>query len=977
MDLFYPHLLHMLFSDAPRILQDQLTLMVSLQNLEEESPILHAQICQDMTYLHAQDEEPLYLVFDDFQWVADRPAFSDMFAYFVANMPDCVRIILTSRTDPGFLTGKLCLNHRCRRYTSQDFLFEPEEVEELIDQVYRFPLTKEQMELVTARSKGWAAGIYILCHSLQAAPADPETDSSFSDADSLFSRFFREYLLSIPEEKQALLMELSFLDDFSADELAEIFQWNNPAEFLRWLETHQLCFKTVSEEKTRFYFHSLLAEELRKLYSATRALAEQKALFKRIGDYYQTQDLYQAVSFYILAKEETLSIESGVRFAKECFRSGQPDRFFPILSLYSEEQISANPYLLLMEGMKALHRDRVRAQLCFVQSMEGFRRLRDFSYLMNSFGMLLVVAYQLNDFDLLKEASKKIPIVPILLKGGPAVVPLVISYFISLIGKDNLNKAAPLARYLDRKTISEQLWQFSYLMIRGIYFYRQGDLAASEKNMECILAHPVPATDDQWRTIGLVSCCNLAFLQADLDRIQFFVNEFMLLAERLQSDFALGYAHYMRSFAHYLQSDIEEALSALLLSKEAFQAYGSELLTMETECLSFLMSQKAESDQILRMRTIVDRMKQEQPGHGMEEFSNAVLGILLKRQGNFREAEKRLTESLSVSVKKGAAQSAYAIRLQLADLCFSQGRSSEGQEHFRKWVDLGKKHGYRYGRTFTHDALCRIAETIPQQWETCSYCHEVQQFYERTRKKATSERVLEICFLGPFSLRFGSVCITEKDFKTRKVSGLLKYILAREQPQSREHLAGVFWPESDRKSAGTSLRVALYELRKTLTGIGMGFNTENALLAENKDGFSVCCAPKLQTDTQKMEDLYNAWRQSSEEPPLDLLMNICDLYQGPFLEKGEYGDWVTIQREYYAGIYYEALHALGDIAVRSHCTPAADYLLRGLELDPLDETGYAHLIALYENEGQFDRAESLRRQFKKRFKGEMGFEASL
>ena len=234
-----------------------------------------------------------------------------------------------------------------------------------------------------------------------------------------------------------------------------------------------------------------------------------------------------------------------------------------------------------------------------------------------------------------------------------------------------------------------------------------------------------------------------------------------------------------------------------------------------------------------------------------------------------------------------------------------------------------------------------------------------------------------MAFFGRFRLQIGARELTEKDFKTRKVSGLLKYILARGKIQSREQLASIFWPEADRKSAGTSLRVALYELRKLLSGIGLGFDSEEALLEESKEGFALADAHVLVTDAQELEQLYEEWQKSRPENPLPLLLRICDLYKGPFLESGEYDDWVTIQREYYAGIYSEALHALGEIAVHSSYLPATEYLLKGLEIDPLDALTYSQLIALFEQTGQSERAALLRRRFKKRYKQEMGFDAEV
>lgn len=772
-DIFYQHVITMLFFDEPQLMQDQLKLLHSLQDLSQEYAILNAQICQDLAYLHASDTEPLFLVFDDFQWLAGKEIFTQIFRYFVRNLPECVRLILTSRTDPYLITGRLCLNSQCRQYSFEELLFDPSEVKELIQEVYLLPFSPEQISYIQERSKGWAAGIYLLSHTLASQPSLHDPAQHADELSSFFSHYFQEYLLSMEESKKTRLMELALLDDFSLDELTELFGQENPTEFLHWLASNQLCFQTTADGKTIYYFHSLLSDELRSLYQSTHAKADQQAQYRKIGDYYLADNLEKALSFYLQAGDEAHALSIAAARARDYFDEGRPEAFFPILSLFQAEQVSQNPYLLLMKGMRALNLNQLDAQNCFLQALDSFRKQRDDSFLMNSFGMLLVVAYQLNNFDPLEEASKKLPLSRLILFGGPARTKLIISYFIERVGRDQIKHIALLQRYLDKKKPKEELWQFSYLMIRGIYFYRIGDLQNSRKNLERILAHPVLHSDDQWRIIGLVSCCNLAFLQADLELIQYFVNQFTLLAERLNASFALGYAHYLRGFLYYLQGQQPAAAASMELAKEAFLAFGSDLVTLEAECYTYLMTDTFSDEAIQRTQAIYEHMTRQQPSHGMAEFTLGVMGILLKRADRYEEARRALLESLAISSQKGAMQSVHALHLQLADTYLREGKATEGLAHFEQWVTLGKAHGYLYGRKFTHQVLDSVRSHLPEQWLASPYSQAVSRFYIEAKRRSQKETVIKLQLFGPFSLEVDSTRLSEKDFKTRKVSGLL------------------------------------------------------------------------------------------------------------------------------------------------------------------------------------------------------------
>ena len=69
--------------------------------------------------------------------------------------------------------------------------------------------------------------------------------------------------------------------------------------------------------------------------------------------------------------------------------------------------------------------------------------------------------------------------------------------------------------------------------------------------------------------------------------------------------------------------------------------------------------------------------------------------------------------------------------------------------------------------------------------------------------------VVTVKLLGKFKLTAFGTVVTDDSFKTKKIGGILKYILMnREKSVSREVLADMFWPDSDPKSAFMSLRVA-------------------------------------------------------------------------------------------------------------------------------------------------------------------------
>jgi DNA-binding SARP family transcriptional activator/predicted ATPase len=74
---------------------------------------------------------------------------------------------------------------------------------------------------------------------------------------------------------------------------------------------------------------------------------------------------------------------------------------------------------------------------------------------------------------------------------------------------------------------------------------------------------------------------------------------------------------------------------------------------------------------------------------------------------------------------------------------------------------------------------------------------------------------LSLTFLGSFQATLGGKALTA--FRSAKVQGLLVYLaLTRQQPQARDALAALFWPDEPDAVAKKNLRQSLYQLRQVL-----------------------------------------------------------------------------------------------------------------------------------------------------------------
>ncbi len=202
---------------------------------------------------------------------------------------------------------------------------------------------------------------------------------------------------------------------------------------------------------------------------------------------------------------------------------------------------------------------------------------------------------------------------------------------------------------------------------------------------------------------------------------------------------------------------------------------------------------------------------------------------------------------------------------------------------------------------------------------------------------------LSVQLLGGFRILWRG---SQLDVRSARVACLLAYlVLHRAVPQSRAHLAALFWPDSTDAQARANLRKLVLELRRALPGAGRCLDLERASLAWREDA---PCA----VDVAEFE---RAAREASSAASLE---RAVELYRGDLLP-GSYDDWVLAERERLRQLHVVVLGRLvSALEARRSYPEAIGYARRLLDQDPLHEETYRLLMRLHATTG--DRAGAVR-----------------
>ena len=202
----------------------------------------------------------------------------------------------------------------------------------------------------------------------------------------------------------------------------------------------------------------------------------------------------------------------------------------------------------------------------------------------------------------------------------------------------------------------------------------------------------------------------------------------------------------------------------------------------------------------------------------------------------------------------------------------------------------------------------------------------------RAAPKTRGRLVLNL--LGPPRIERGGRAI---EMDTRKATALVAYLAVTGQPQARDSLAALLWPDASGERARGALRRTLSTLRTGLGGDELRVEGHRIALDN----------AAIDLDVRRFRSLVAASH----------LDEAVAAYTGDFLsgftlrDTAEFDEWQTAQAE---GLRRELSGVLEQLSMNAEPRRAIGYAKRWLELDPLHEPAHRALMRIHARAG--DRA---------------------
>jgi LuxR family maltose regulon positive regulatory protein len=212
--------------------------------------------------------EPFLLVIDDLHLIT-HPLTLAALDFLLERLPPSMHIVLATRRDPPLSLPRFRARRRLAELRLVDLRFTVAETGDLLNKRLDLDVTAHEVELLHARTEGWAAGLSLLANSLERMPAAERAPFikrlAYTHLET-FDYLSDEVLHRQPAKLQEFLLQTSILHTLTAERCTAVTGLPNTAAILEDLYRRNVFILAVAGESDAaaiYRYHALFADFLR------------------------------------------------------------------------------------------------------------------------------------------------------------------------------------------------------------------------------------------------------------------------------------------------------------------------------------------------------------------------------------------------------------------------------------------------------------------------------------------------------------------------------------------------------------------------------------------------------------------------------------------------------------------------------------------------------------------------------------------
>lgn len=1006
LSVFNVHLKEALFPSEESEFKNSNKCIEKAKGIQSNPNLFIKALCCEMWEHHSKSNNTrTIIVLDDFQNVSQVQNICDMVKYMLDNMPpSCVLFILT-RANINIFSEKQKLENKVLEINTESLAFSSSEIEELLFSMGQASTDKKLTDFIEKYTEGWIAGILILYQALKGKLAKNE-DTQFKSVkpehtDALFRYMSMEVLNSVEETTQNALARLALLHDFSETEASQILGIDNIKELIEQCMGFGMFIQRIPGDPVVYCFHSLFREFLHLVLKECFTENQIEELHMKAAGYYMSKAIYgRAAEHLAKCGNSDAAMDMVTREGFNKFKIGETGQLKIWLDSLPDSMVRNNPTLLLFKA-QLMPNSRQPEMVDILKEVMRLSLQKDNLEIYYDAATVLIYIFMCsNNMKELLEISIDNPSrrsdISSQLKNTLAILDLV-----RYIGEERYSKAQAISKSVRYDLLPEDS-KWLYLILSCIVYYCMGKLDNGEQCMKTALLLHAFKNIEPSRGFILLFQSIILILKNQRELLSSHISEIIVIGEKYEYEYLCAQGKRLAAFERYLSHDTKGAIESMNDAVYFYDRIINRGMVAACRLLRCLWSirQNSSDPDIEEARKDLLVIQREIPGMMIYESSLSILGAIAREAGDYEFAERCLLSAINSAKEKDGSQVLCGALYHIAKLYYDKGVEEQGHSYLMQAMELGAVNRYFMFWDIHIPTLVEMVLRSLRYGYYTDYAQElIIKFYDNNTLKYLMEKsksleasslnafinnfdvmnkagekdklyFIKASLLGKPEISVNGVTIRETEWKTKKVKGLLEYLLLScGATVSKELLAEVFWPDSDNKSGLASQRTALYYLRRVLSKYGVKIEGSNAFIYESPEGLKIKKDETVELDIHEfllLESQLSQIADSDINLKTGILEKMIALYKGDLMEGSDYGDIVYHEREKFRSIYVEACQKLGLIYIKCGKPRNAEEILKlAFAAEPYNENICLELINLFISEGRKSKAVKLYYKFKK------------
>ncbi|MAT99731.1 MAG: hypothetical protein CL608_21535 [Anaerolineaceae bacterium] len=240
---------------------------------------------------HTAPDTTLSLVLDDFHWIHTASIHQSL-NFLLQHQPPQLHLLLLTRADPPLSLARLRVEGRLVELRATDLRLTTAEIAAFFTQVMTLDISEEDLQLLTQKTEGWAAGLQLVALTL--SQQDPANSAHVRQLfarvkQHVFAYLMEEVLRYQTDEVRQFLQQTAVLRQFCGALCTAVTGQTNAEQILHQLMLGNLFITPLDDEGEWYRYHPLFAEMLR----ANLDTATQRECHRRAANWYADQQLIQ------------------------------------------------------------------------------------------------------------------------------------------------------------------------------------------------------------------------------------------------------------------------------------------------------------------------------------------------------------------------------------------------------------------------------------------------------------------------------------------------------------------------------------------------------------------------------------------------------------------------------------------------------------------------------------------------------------